>query len=160
MRLRNWPNVSRLGRRPRKQPRSLTKLQRPSMGHQKSKPKKTSHATKHKTKKRNRSATIRKKAAGKARKASQRKQSSQNKDSHGKKEKSSKEKSSKDGKDKKTNNVPLENGSYIRNGKPYGRPTLTGKKKLEFEQEVYNRQAKDGVLIARNTKQVIHWKPG
>ena len=160
MRLRNWPNVSRLGRRPRKQPRSLTKLQRPSMGHQKSKPQKTSHATKHKTKKHNRSATIRKKAAGKARKASQRKQSSQNKDSHGKKEKSSKEKSSKDGKDKKTNNVPLENGSYIRNGKPYGRPTLTGKKKLEFEQEVYNRQAKDGVLIDRNTKQVIHWKPG
>ena len=101
-----------------------------------------------------------KKAAGKARKASQRKQSSQNKDSHGKKEKSSKEKSSKDGKDKKTNNVPLENGSYIRNGKPYGRPTLTGKKKLEFEREVYNRQAKDGVLIDRNTKQVIHWKPG
>lgn len=130
------------------------------MGHQKSKPQKTSHATKHKTKKHNRRATIRKKAAGKARKASQRKQSSQNKDSHGKKEKSSKEKSSKDGKDKKTNNVPLENGSYIRNGKPYGRPTLTGKKKLEFEQEVYNRQAKDGVLIDRNTKQVIHWKPG
>ncbi|WP_262337906.1 hypothetical protein, partial [Lactiplantibacillus plantarum] len=40
---------------------SLTKLQRPSMGHQKSKPQKTSHATKHKTKKHNRSATIRKK---------------------------------------------------------------------------------------------------
>ncbi|ERJ48807.1 hypothetical protein N574_15075 [Lactiplantibacillus plantarum 2165] len=31
------------------------------MGHQKSKPKKTSHATKYKTKKHNRSATIRKK---------------------------------------------------------------------------------------------------
>ncbi|GCD87978.1 hypothetical protein KB1253_31360 [Lactiplantibacillus plantarum] len=54
----------------------------------------------------------------------------------------------------------MENGPYIRNGKPYGRPTLTGKKKLEFEQEVYNRQVKDGVLIDRNTKQVIHWKPG
>ncbi|WQH19518.1 hypothetical protein T1I15_06080 [Lactiplantibacillus plantarum] len=130
------------------------------MGHQKSKPKKTSHATKYKTKKHNRSATIRKKLRARQEKASQRKQSSQNKDSHGKKEKSSKEKSSKDGKDKKTNNVPLENGSYIRNGKPYGRPTLTGKKKLEFEREVYNRQAKDGVLIDRNTKQLIHWKLG
>ena len=32
---------------------------------------------------------------------------------------------------------PLEDGPYIKNGKPNGRPTLSGKKKLEFEKEVY-----------------------
>lgn len=56
---------------------------------------------------------------------------------------------------------PLENGPYIRNGKPNGRPTLTGKKKLEFEREVYkNCVDSDGVLRDPNTKEIINWKPG
>ena len=56
---------------------------------------------------------------------------------------------------------PLVNGPYIRNGKPYGRPTLTGKKKLEFEKSVYERQVgPDGTLRDPNTGEVINWKPG
>ena len=47
---------------------------------------------------------------------------------------------------------PLVNGPYIRDGKPYGRPTLTGDKKLEFERAVYNKQVDpDGVLRDRIT---------
>lgn len=56
---------------------------------------------------------------------------------------------------------PLVNGPYIRDGKPYGRPTLTGDKKLEFERAVYNKQVDpDGVLRDPNTRDVIDWKPG
>lgn len=56
---------------------------------------------------------------------------------------------------------PLVNGPYIRDGKPYGRPTLTGDKKLEFERAVYNKQVDpDGVLRDPNTGDVIDWKPG
>ena len=56
---------------------------------------------------------------------------------------------------------PLENGPYIKDGKPKGRPQLHGKKKLEFEQEVYNNCVDpDGILRDPNTKQVIDWKPG
>ena len=56
---------------------------------------------------------------------------------------------------------PLVNGPYIRDGKSYGRPTLTGDKKLEFERAVYNKQVDpDGVLRDPNTRDVIDWKPG
>ncbi|WKF84404.1 GH-E family nuclease [Lacticaseibacillus pantheris] len=53
------------------------------------------------------------------------------------------------------------NGPYIRNGEPYGRPTLTGKAKLWFEEQVYKRQVgSDGILRDPNTGEVIDWKPG
>lgn len=57
---------------------------------------------------------------------------------------------------------PLVNGPYIRDGKPYGRPTLTGDKKLEFEWAVYNEQVSpDGVLREPyEPYDVIDWKPG
>jgi len=56
---------------------------------------------------------------------------------------------------------PLEDGPYIKNGKPNGRPTLSGKKKLEFEKEVYKKcVGEDGVLRDPNTGEVINWKPG
>ncbi len=62
---------------------------------------------------------------------------------------------------KNINNSPLVNAPYIRNGMAYGRPTLTGKKKLEFEQTVYDKQVGfDGILIDGNTFDVIPWKPG
>ena len=58
-------------------------------------------------------------------------------------------------------NKPLENGPYIKDGKPNGRPTLSGKQKLQFEQEVYdNCVDPDGVLRDPNTGEVINWKPG
>ena len=59
--------------------------------------------------------------------------------------------------------VPLENGPYIKDGKPNGRPTLTGEEKLEFEMEVYNeciKNSEDGLLHDPNTGEVIDWKPG
>ena len=54
------------------------------------------------------------------------------------------------------------NGPYIKNGKPNGRPTLTGKKKLEFEREVYNQQlSPDGILREPYPPyDIINWKPG
>ena len=54
------------------------------------------------------------------------------------------------------------NGPYIKNGKPNGRPTLTGKKKLEFEIEVYNEQlSPDGILREPYPPYgIINWKPG
>ena len=56
---------------------------------------------------------------------------------------------------------PLENGPYIKNGKPNGRPTLSGKKKLEFEKEVYKKCVdEDGVLRDPNTREIFNWKPG
>ena len=57
---------------------------------------------------------------------------------------------------------PLVNGPYIRDGKPYGRPTLAGDKKLEFEWAVYNAQVSpDGVLREPYPPYgVIDWKPG
>lgn len=56
---------------------------------------------------------------------------------------------------------PLVNGPYIKNGKPNGRPTLTGKKKLEFENKVYKECVDaDGILRDPNTKEIIDWKPG
>ena len=55
----------------------------------------------------------------------------------------------------------LKDGPYIKDGKPNGRPTPTGKKKLEFEQAVYDAQVSpDGVLRDPNTGEVIDWKPG
>lgn len=56
----------------------------------------------------------------------------------------------------------MEDGPYIKNGKPNGRPGPTGKKKLEFEQAVYDRQVgPDGVLRDPNPPyEVIDWKPG
>ena len=57
--------------------------------------------------------------------------------------------------------TPLENGPYIKNGKPNGRPGPSGKAKLEFEKAVYNKQVgKDGILRDPNTKQILNWKPG
>ncbi|MGE1009347.1 WXG100 family type VII secretion target [Bacillus cereus] len=56
---------------------------------------------------------------------------------------------------------PLENGPYIRNGKPRGRPQLSGEKKLGFEKDVFNKQIDpDGILRAPNTSETIDWKPG
>ena len=54
------------------------------------------------------------------------------------------------------------NGPYIKNGKPNGRPTVTGKKKLEFEIEVYNEQlSPDGILREPYPPYgIINWKPG
>jgi hypothetical protein len=57
--------------------------------------------------------------------------------------------------------VPLENGPYIKNGKPNGRPQLSGDAKLEFEKNVYkNNVSPDGILRDPNTKEIINWKPG
>lgn len=57
--------------------------------------------------------------------------------------------------------APLKNGPYIRNGKPYGRPTLSGKKKLQFEKAVYKKYVrKDNTIRDYNTKEIIDWKPG
>jgi hypothetical protein len=58
-------------------------------------------------------------------------------------------------------NALLENGPYIKDGKPKGRPTLSGVKKLQFETEVYNRCiGLDGVLRDPNTNEIINWVPG
>lgn len=57
--------------------------------------------------------------------------------------------------------TPLENGPYIKNGKPNGRPGPTGKSKLQFEQDVYkNSVGRDGILRDPNTGKVLEWKPG
>lgn len=62
---------------------------------------------------------------------------------------------------KDTDLPPLEDGPYIKDGKPNGRPGPTGKKKLEFEQAVYDKQVDpDGILRDPNTGEVINWKPG
>ena len=51
-------------------------------------------------------------------------------------------------------------GSYMKK-KAYGRPTLTGKKKLKFEQTVYDKQVDpDGILREPNIGEIIPWKPG
>lgn len=56
---------------------------------------------------------------------------------------------------------PLENGPYIKNGKPRGRPQLSGEKKLGFEKDVFNKQIDpDGILRDPNTSETIDWKPG
>ena len=58
---------------------------------------------------------------------------------------------------------PLENGPYIKDGKPNGRPGPTGKEKLEFEQAMYDKQiqaSEDGLLHDPHTGEVIDWKPG
>ncbi|MBR6403820.1 MAG: hypothetical protein IKS48_10600 [Eubacterium sp.] len=59
-------------------------------------------------------------------------------------------------------NTPIENGPYIKDGKPHGRPVPTGKAKLQFEQDVYNRQVgPDGVLREPYPPyREINWKPG
>ncbi|MCB2360721.1 GH-E family nuclease, partial [Clostridium estertheticum] len=56
---------------------------------------------------------------------------------------------------------PLANGPYIKNGKPKGRSTLSGEKKLQFEKDVYNNNVDpDGILRDPNTGDTINWKPG
>ncbi|MGG5342093.1 GH-E family nuclease [Enterococcus sp. AZ192] len=56
---------------------------------------------------------------------------------------------------------PIENGPYIKNGKPNGRPQLSGEKKIQFEKDVYNNQVDpDGILRDPNTGETIDWKPG
>ena len=59
---------------------------------------------------------------------------------------------------------PLEKGPYIKDGKPNGWSTLTGDKKLNFEQAVYDKQMKnsaDGLLHDPNPPfEAIDWKPG
>ncbi len=55
----------------------------------------------------------------------------------------------------------IDDGPYIRDGKPYGRPELSGEAKLEFEQKVYDAcVGEDGVLRDPHTNEVINWKPG
>lgn len=57
--------------------------------------------------------------------------------------------------------TPLENGPYIKNGKPNGRPDPTGKARLKFEQDVYDAcVGRDGILRDPNTGEVLDWKPG
>ena len=61
----------------------------------------------------------------------------------------------------KAGNKQLVNGQYIKNGKPNGRPAAFGKKKLQFEKDVYNDNVDlDGILRDPNTGEVIEWKPG
>ncbi|NFB73524.1 HNH endonuclease (plasmid) [Clostridium butyricum] len=61
----------------------------------------------------------------------------------------------------KAGNKQLVNGPYIKNGKPNGRPAASGKKKLQFEKDVYNDNVDlDGILRDPNTGEVIEWKPG
>ena len=56
---------------------------------------------------------------------------------------------------------PIKDGPYIKNGKPNGRPSPSGKSKLDFERAVYEAQVdSDGILRDPNTKEVIDWKPG
>ncbi len=58
---------------------------------------------------------------------------------------------------------PLEDGPYIKDGKPNGRPGPTGEEKLKFEQDIYDAQIKnspDGLLHDPHTGEVIDWKPG
>lgn len=44
---------------------------------------------------------------------------------------------------------------------PNGRPTLSGKKKSQFENYLYNKYVSpDGLLRDYNTQQTINWKPG
>lgn len=58
-------------------------------------------------------------------------------------------------------NQPIENGPYIKNGKPNGRPQLSGEKKLQFEKDVYNNQVDpDGILRDPNTGETIDWQVG
>ncbi len=63
--------------------------------------------------------------------------------------------------DAKEKLAPLVNGSYVKNGKPNGRPAHKGKMKLWFEETIYRNQVDaDGVLRDPNTGAVIPWKPG
>lgn len=57
----------------------------------------------------------------------------------------------------------IDDGPYIKDGKPNGRPTYSGDEKLKFEQEIYDRwiaESKDGLLHDANTGEIIDWKPG
>ena len=59
--------------------------------------------------------------------------------------------------------VELEDGPYIKDGKPNGRPSLSGEEKLKFEQDVYDAQissSPDGLLHDPHTGEAIDWKPG
>lgn len=60
--------------------------------------------------------------------------------------------------------APLYNAPFIKNGKPHGRPQLTGAKRLAFEKKVYNWQIKnspDGKLRdPYPPREILHWKPG
>ena len=57
--------------------------------------------------------------------------------------------------------VPLENGPYIKNGKPRGRPKLSGERLLDFEQGVYqNSLSSNGKIYDPNLHIEINWKPG
>ena len=62
---------------------------------------------------------------------------------------------------RKTISVPLENGPYIKNGEPKGRPKLSGERLLDFEQSVYqNSLSSDGKIYDPNLHIEINWKPG
>ena len=55
----------------------------------------------------------------------------------------------------------ITDGPYIKDGKPHGRPRLSGKAKYEFEKTVYENQVDaDGMLRDPNTGEIIDWKPG
>ena len=55
----------------------------------------------------------------------------------------------------------IQNAPYIKDGKPNGRPSPTGKEKEKFINELYNKQVgKDGILRDPNTGEIIPWKPG
>ena len=57
--------------------------------------------------------------------------------------------------------TPIENGPYIKDGKPNGRPSPSGKARLKFEQELYEQcVGRDGILRDPNTGEILDWKPG
>lgn len=65
---------------------------------------------------------------------------------------------------RKTKLAPLYNAPYIKKGKPYGRPQLTGAKRLAFEKAVYNWQIKTSpdrkLRDPYPPREILHWKPG
>ncbi len=55
----------------------------------------------------------------------------------------------------------IQNAPYIKNGKPNGRPSPTGKSKEKFIENLYKQQVgKDGILRDPHTGEIIPWKPG
>ena len=60
-----------------------------------------------------------------------------------------------------TKTYPLENGPYIRDGKPYGRPKPSGERKKKFEETIYNISEKEnGMVKDANGEGYMKWKPG
>ena len=55
----------------------------------------------------------------------------------------------------------IQNAPYIKDGKPNGRPSPSGKAKDEFLENLYEKQVgADGMLKDPHTGEIIPWKPG